>query len=145
MGDWKRIETQNDINELMGHMGGFHDSCLVSADFKTGKYVDASGAMFLSYVPETYMLTLTVHNQWTKKPLELRFTGVYKVNLTGFNQRDDGIIYDAHLAFHEDVPQAPGKRLIVWADWEDFSPGETDMDGLTSFVYAESLTWRETE
>ncbi len=145
MGDWKRIETRDDIDELMERVGGFHDSCLVSASFQTGKYVDASGAMFLSYTPETYEATLTVHNQWTKKPLDLRFTGVYKVNLTGYHEKDDGIIYDAHLAFHEDVPQAPGKRLIVWADWEPFSPGETDIDDLTSYVYAESLSWRERE
>lgn len=145
MGDWKRIETQNDIDALMRLVRGFHDTCLVSASFKTGQYVDASGAMALSYAPETYELTITLHSQWTKMPLELRFTGVHKASLTGYDQRDDGIIYDAHLAFHEDVPGTEGKRLIVWADWADFSPGKSDIDDLTSFVYAESLSWRETE
>lgn len=145
MGDWKRIETQNDIDELMGLARGFHDTCLVSASFKTGQYVDTSGAMASSCAPETYELTITLHSQWTKKPLELRFTGMHKTSLTGYDQRSDGIIYDAHLAFHEDVPGAEGKKLIVWADWVDFSPGKSDIDDLTSFVYAECLIWRETE
>ena len=145
MAEWKRIEDQAGIDALMGRVAGFHDSCVVSARFTTGKYVDEKGAMYLSFKPETYVLLLEIHSQWSKKSLEMLFTGVYKVNLAGYSEKGDGIIFDAHLAYHEDVPGAEGKKLIVWADWADFVPGETDIDDSTTYIYAESLSWREKE
>ncbi len=145
MNEWKNVKTDGDIEELMDRMGWFHDTCVKSATFKTGKYVDKDGTMFLSYEAKTYTLLLTIHSQWTKKPLEMLFTGVYKANLTGYSEKDDGIIFDAHLAFHEDVPGAEGKKLIVWADWEGFQPEKTEPNDTTTYIFAEGLSWREIE
>lgn len=39
MGNWHSIDTQNDIDVLVGTYGDFHDSCIVSANFQSGNSV----------------------------------------------------------------------------------------------------------
>ncbi len=43
--EWVPIRTTNDIAELMEDYGGFHDSCIVSANYVSGAHVDERLAM----------------------------------------------------------------------------------------------------
>lgn len=45
MGDWHKVELQEDIDFLMETYGGFHDSCIVSLSFQSGAFVDNDMAM----------------------------------------------------------------------------------------------------
>ena len=75
MADWKEITSQDDMNELFDIYGGFHDSCIVSASYKSGAFVDDERSMHFGSPSERELL-LVFHRQWEPQILEMCFSGL---------------------------------------------------------------------
>lgn len=45
MGKWNEVNSQTDIDYLLGEYLGFHDSCLTELSYKSGAYVGEDNAM----------------------------------------------------------------------------------------------------
>lgn len=147
MDDWKEIKTQKDIDALMHTFMGFHDSCIVSANYRSGLYVDGHSMVF-NAKGSGYELSLLFHGQWEPRCVELLFGGVRRMHLVGLQDNYLNDIFDAHLAFYDNI--LPGKvsadsRVIVWADNYNFKI-DNMIAGLEepadSYVIATTLRWR---
>ncbi len=145
---WNEIVNEKDIEDLMKIYGGFHDSCIVSLNYQSGAYVDANGGMAEGLASD-HRLNMILHSQW-QKPIELRFTGVRKCSIVGWQDNYFCDIYNAHVGFHTNLlGKTRDDRLIVWADYGDFDPVNYIEEKLISpnarnctYVIAEKMFWR---
>ena len=145
---WNEIKNELDIETLMNEYGGFHDSCIVSINYHSGAFVDDKGTMAFGGLLE-HCIEMILHSQW-KNPIELRFTGVRKCNIVGWEDNYFCDIFGASLNFHSDLlGKTRDDRLIVWADSDGFNPANyteenpISTDGKHStYVIAEKLFWR---
>lgn len=151
MNEWKTVEDQRGIEELMEAFMGFHDSCIHSLRYESGCYVDGERSMYAHCPPESFVLRMILHSQWKEGAMELCFEGVRRFHVVGLEDNYMKEIYDAYLAFHDNLlPTGHGAapRVIVWADWADFDPTRIS-DPLeepgTSYVIAAALKWRIAE
>lgn len=139
-GGWNLVRSQKDIDQLMHLSGGFHDCCIVRVEYRSGNCTDSQGAMHFGDADQHEVLLL-LHSQWTP-PVELCFTGVRQLHLTGWQKDYTSEITDAHLSFYDHL--LPG-RVILWADSDCFDPtavpnalGEPSV----SYIVANALRWR---
>ena len=123
MDKWKKIVSQEDIDELLRAYGGFHDSCIVSLNYRSGAFVDKESAMHFG----------------SSTDRELR------VVLTGWQENYMCDIFDAYLAFHDGLlPGEPG-RVIVWADGCGFDINRLDStvcEPAYTYIVSNMLKWR---
>ena len=146
MNDWYEIKSTTDIDKLLDQYGGFHDSCLTELYYRSGAYVDSNNAMICE--PQaSYELHMVFHSQWHKKPLELCFNGVRELHIAGFQDNYFCEILDCYLAFHTDLIKGKDDPLIVWADFDGFSPYQIRQENLLhepaeTYVIARNLKWR---
>jgi hypothetical protein len=49
--EWKNLETQSDIDELMQSLDNFHDSCIKDLKYTSGTYVDEDFSMIMNTDP----------------------------------------------------------------------------------------------
>ena len=144
MSEWKEIVSQDDIDRLFILYGGFHDSCIVSASYKSGVFVDDNRSMHFGNSSK-YELSVVFHSQWTPKILELCFTGVRQLHLTGWQDNYLCDIYEAHLSFYEGLLPGKPERVIVWANYSDFDVKEIDNtihEPSDTYIVANALKWR---
>ncbi|MCI8810145.1 MAG: hypothetical protein HFF84_08465 [Oscillibacter sp.] len=146
MHEWIAVKTQTDIETLLQHFGGFHDSCLVSLSYQSGASVDSKQAMSFGG-PEQRELHMLFHSQWEKRPLELCFTGVRLFHIAGYQERYSCDIFDSYLKIHTDLIPGQDCPLVVWADWENFSPKDAFdcrvlHEPMISYVIASALKWK---
>lgn len=145
MREWTLVKTQEDIEKLLECYFGFHDSCLVGLDYKTGAFVDGSCMYFGS--PEQRELHMIFHSQWEERPLELYFTGVRGYFISGYQDLYSCEIFDCYLKIHIDLIPGKDEPLFVWADNSSFSPenmpqGRLLHEPMPTYVVASSLKWR---
>lgn len=144
MNDWKIIKTQEDIDELINAYVGFHDSCIVRADYSSGNGVIPDG--FMSDSPsEAHELNMVFNSPWYETPLALRFSGVRRFLIGGYEENYFPNIFDCYLNIHQSPEK--GTPLIVWANTEDFEPEkaitiEPLNEPCRTFVIADNLMWR---
>ena len=145
---WNEIKNEIDIEDLMKKYSGFHDSCIVSINYHSGAFVDGNGGMSNGELHE-HSIEMILHSQWNK-PIEMRFTGVRKCNIVGWQDNYFCDIFDAHMSFHTNLlGETCDDKLIVWADWDCFNPINYKEEKLISpngenctYVIAEKLFWR---
>ena len=145
MEPWHTVQNQTDIDTLLTDFSGFHDSCLVRAEYRSGCYVDETNAMRMSG-PGDYRLRLVFHSQWAK-PLELLFTGVRAFHIAGWQERYSCDILDCYLAIRTDLAPGRDDPIVVWADGDCFDPKNIPAQGLLeeggySYAAARGLQWR---
>lgn len=143
---WHQINTQQDIEELINKYGGFHDSCMVSAEYYSGAGVNNDNSMTFGS-SEDRVLKIAFQSQWNPNTIELCFVGVRRFNLIGWQDNYLCDIFDCYMAFHNNLVSGQDIRLIVWADSCGFNPKEipenkTLNEPMSSFVVAEKLKWR---
>jgi len=130
---WYEIKTQNDIDFLIERYGGFHDSVIVGIDYKNNAWI-GNGSIDTC---ADNTLSMYFRNQWVNPKLEMKFSNMEKMNLTGKNDYMN-ILFDCFLSFLD------GK--IIFADNSDFDPQkhqEKQSEGNTpTFITAERLSWR---
>ena len=151
MNEWKTIEDQQGIDELMKTFLGFHDSCITSVRYESGCYVDEKRCMYAHVPSDKFVLNMVFHSQWEVHSVELCFGGVRRFHVVGLEDNYMKEIYDAYLDFHEGLLPSQydaAPRVIVWADWAEFDPTHMP-DPLeepgTSYVIASALQWRVLE
>jgi hypothetical protein len=145
--NWVPVNTPMDIAALMDAYSGFHDSCIISANYISGAYVDDRFAMHGKNRDCTLVLRLdsqmaanAVH-PW-KKTIEMKFIGLRRMYLTGYEDNYFCEILSCYLTFHQ--------NWILWSDQDDFDPDRSNPSSLfeepmTTFVLADRLEWRFTE
>ena len=100
---WHELNSQNDIDNFMKETAGFHDSCIVELNYKSGSFVKEDGAMCLATEPYMY---ITFHSQMANFPafeMELGMLDRFAINLNlgytleiynaTFEKRDDGFYW----------------------------------------------------
>ncbi|MBQ7046656.1 MAG: hypothetical protein IJN85_02795 [Oscillospiraceae bacterium] len=143
---YNEIKNDDDIRALMKLYGGFHDSCIVSVNYSSGAFVDSNGGMADGSISE-HCVNMVVHSQWCK-PIELRFTGVRKCSIVGWQDNYFCNIYGARIGFNTQLlGKTRDDKLIVWADEGCFDPLKYTEDKLISsrnctYVIAEKLYWK---
>ena len=145
---WNEIKNEIDIENLMNEYSGFHDSCIVSINYHSGAFVDDEGAMANGGLLE-HSIEMILHSQ-CNKPIELRFTGVRKCNIVGWEDNYFCDIFGAYLNFHSDLlGKTRDDKLIVWAAWDGFDPINYSEEKPLSangeyctYVIAAKLFWR---
>lgn len=80
--EWKQVQTDEDIQELLKAYSGFHDACIASAQYVSGTRVADDGTMWFKG-GEDYRLLVLFHSQWEPHYLELYFEGVRRFRLIG--------------------------------------------------------------
>ncbi len=141
---WKAITTQQDIDDLMEAYGGFHDSCIVSMQYQSGAFVDDRQCMHFRDA-QSCALLIHFHSQWHKAQLQLLFTGLRKVVLTGLQTGYSSEILGVHLSFQKLVLNKEPESVIVWADDDSFDihqPVSPCKEPADTFIIANALTWR---
>ena len=144
MRKWKDIKTENDISELMETYGSFHDSCIVSLNYQSGNSVDNNKTMNFGSSNE-YELNIVFNSQWNPKVLELKFIGVRQMHITGWQDNYMNDIFEAKIAFYDELFTDKTKKLIVWSDYEDFDPLKINsnlQEPGDTYIIADSLKWR---
>lgn len=143
--EWKQVQTDEDICELLDSYSWFHDACIVSAQYVSGTHVAEDGAMWFG--PGEQRLSVLFHSQWEPYYLELYFEGVRRFRLIGMQDNYANIIFEAFIKFFDGILPcehfAP-PRVIVWSNSE-FDPksvGESLEEPADSYIIASSLKWR---
>lgn len=136
MNEWNKVRVQSDIDLLMNEFCSFHDSCIVSANYSTGSFVDTNGTM-KDGVECDKVLYISFDSQAVKKKLELRFIGVRSFGFAGWQKGCFCDINGCYLSFDSD------SGLIIWADNEDFSSENliSPINPQYSYVVSSSLEW----
>lgn len=144
--EWKQVQTDEDIQELLKAYSGFHDACIASAQYVSGTRVADDGTMWFKG-GEDYRLLVLFHSQWEPHYLELYFEGVRRFRLIGQQDNYLNDIYEAFIKFYDEIlpwEYTASPRVIVWSDGE-FDP-ESARDGLEepadTYIIASSLKWR---
>lgn len=130
---WNTIETQDDIDFLLKTFNGFHDSCIVSMQYKSGAYVDKSD---FSMNPINIERTLSIifHSQFKNcLAIEIVFDKLIKLNLEPNDENYDCIILGAT------IQKENGK--FFWAD----SPDCIYSSPKGTWIICENLMWRKCE
>ncbi|MDR1697836.1 MAG: hypothetical protein LBR37_02850 [Erysipelotrichaceae bacterium] len=136
---WYEIKTQADIDFLLQSFGGFHDSVLVRSKYQNGRW-DSRG--WPTDVRDEEVISLFFRSQRVDPEIELKFIGVKRFHLVGYQSKYSSEIFDCHLSFFNDG--------ILFADHYDFNLKDgyllkSNEDGAAvTFVVADSLSWRFT-
>ncbi len=145
---WNEINNESDIEDLMNKYGGFHDSCIVSVNYQSGIYIAGDGSMVYGGLSD-HSVNIIIHSEWFA-PVELRFIGVRKCNIVGWQEFFSCDIYGAHLGFNSELlGKTRDDKLIVWADKSGFDPLKYVEEKIIShsgnnrtYVVAEKMLWR---
>ena len=132
MGDWHKVELQEDIDFLMETYGGFHDSCIVSLSFHFGG-------------PNERILSVICQSQWEPKTIELQFSGLRQMHIVGWQDNYLCLILDAYLAFHNGLLPGSPDRVIAWSDTDCFDINKIDnsiAEPADTYIIANELRWR---
>ena len=98
--DWKKINSENDINDLLKTFGGFHDGVLREMHLWNDYYVDED----LSMDSGDGMLNAKVlFQRQGKEPstIEMLFWGVNKINIISTPPNHWYMIFDATLVYKD--------------------------------------------
>ncbi|GAA0084885.1 hypothetical protein UT300007_13240 [Clostridium sp. CTA-7] len=144
--EWYEVKEQRDIDYLLKEYCGFHDSCLVELNYKSGAYVDKERSMCFG-TSEERELHMIFQSQCTGIMLELLFTNVKKFHVAGWQEYYSCDIFDCYLEIRNDLIMGRDNNLIVWADTEGFNPKEEVEryilnEQMTTYVIAANLKWR---
>jgi len=147
MGEWHSVNTNKDINNLLEFYHGFHDSCIKEIRYISGAGVNADKSMFFGEAKDR-RVEVAFQSQWNPGTIELRFTGMRRMSIIGWQRNYFCDIYGCYLAIHNDLITGLDEKLIVWADNGGFDPKasfekHTLSEPETSFIIAENLFWRE--
>ncbi len=147
MSGWHEIVNAEDINTLQSFYGGFHDSCIKELKYLSGAGVNDKRAMFSGEAKDR-IVDVVFQRQGLPITIELRFVGMRKMNIVGWQQNYFCDISDCYLAIHKDLIPGLDDDLIVWADNVGFDPKnvlnrKVLQEPDTSFIVAEKLLWRE--
>ena len=150
---WQKIESENDIQELLNECCGFHDYHLINLEFKSGikRLPDLSIQSFVGDNPDCKLKLLFKTSDNTIS-IELLFSGVRLFHFVGCQDHYDNEIVEAYMGVEGNLFKDNNQPFIVWSDNSDWA-SETNIkeaiknnnvfeEPSDSFVIANSLKWR---
>lgn len=143
MGKWHYIKEQKDIDLLMETYRDFHDSCIVSLNYRSGDSTEGSTLFY--GLAKDHRLSLIFQSQWEPQTIELEFLGMRQMHLVGWQDNYLDHLEDAYLAFHDKLLPGKPDRVIVWANTEWFDVDKIDnsiTEPTDTYIVANLLRWR---
>lgn len=129
---WNEITNENELNNFMDAVYGFHDSCLKELKYMSGAYVNEKGDM----LPVNKQRTLSVIIQrQSENPavIEMQFAGLNSLKLFPNDENYTCEILDATMILKEDC--------IYWCDCGGLSAKDIESYAGTA-ICASKLRWR---
>ena len=144
---WYQIKDQDDIDKLLAAYYDFHDSCIRSIEYVSGAGVDEDGGMHMTSRDCTAVIMFDsqmpkYHGKPENKSLELRFSGLRRLDLAGYQ--------NMYFSFFDSCDLELSESFIVWTGNTDQRPAFyiKDMvleEPLSTTVVADRLEWRFVE
>ena len=130
---WNEIKTPDDLEQFLGMVQYFHDSCIKEMHYCSGAYVTEELSMYP--INDQRVLRVIIQRQFhPMSVIELQFSGLKYLRLNPVDPRYTCEILDATMIFKDE--------LIYWCDMGGLS--ETDVDSYDGTVIcACALRWRE--
>jgi hypothetical protein len=144
--NWISANTDNEIKTLMDYYGGFHDSCISEIKYASGAFVDSEQSMHMGNA-EDRQVEIVFQRQWEPVAIILRFIGMRKMNITGWQRNYSPDIYGCYLSIHNNLIVGLDDNMIVWADDSSFNPKqqlerELLSEPSISYIIADKLFWK---
>ena len=129
---WNDIANENDLNNFMDAMYGFHDSCIKEIKYISGAYVNEKLSM--SPVNSQRILCVIIQRQFEDpSAIEMQFAGLKYLKLFPNGENYTCEILDASMIIKEDC--------IYWCDCGGLS--EKDIESYTgTTICASKVRWR---
>lgn len=130
--DWKEINSEYDIEELLTTFGGFHDGVLREMHFWNDYYVDEDLRMF----SKDGMLNAKVLFQRQERnpsTIEMLFLGIDKINIVSTPPDYWYMIFDATLIYKD--------GLYYWAEIGNWQIG----DNSVTWISSKYIKWRSVD
>lgn len=129
---WKEIINQNDLENFMGMLYGFHDSCIKEFKYISGAYVDKNLSMYP--VNDQRVFKIIIQRQFEDPSvLEMEFMGLKHLRVNPVNENYTCEIFDATMILKSDC--------IYWCDCGELA--ESDLDNYEgTLICASRLRWR---
>ena len=127
---WNKLETNEDISNLMEMFGGFHDSCIKELKYLSGAFV----APDLSMQPINKQRTVKIifQRQYENPTtIEMEFSGLVKLNLAPLDEQYTCELFGAACILKD--------GCIYWYDDGNCST-EQEYDG--TWICAKEAKWR---
>lgn len=132
---WNKIVNNEDINDFMKTVSGFHDSCIKEMKYVSGAYVNEDLSMHP--INDKRILKVVVQRQFEHNSMiEMEFIGLNKLKLCPVDENYTCEILDATLILKDDC--------ICWCDCGGLSESDIDdYDG--TVICASQFRWRAIE
>lgn len=143
---FKKIETQEDMNDLNSDFCHFHDACIVSINYLSGLSVDEENTMHFPTDNQGFSVNIIFHSQMVAKNLELRFTGVRRLYLSALNENYGNEIIEGGVFFVDREINGKQKRLVAWSDELNIDLENINIElnmFEASFIIADQLSYRK--
>lgn len=130
---WNDIRTPEELEQFLGMVQYFHDSCIKEMHYCSGAYVTEELSMHP--INDQRVLRVIIQRQFhPMSVIELQFSGLKYLRLNPVDPRYTCEILDATMFLQD--------KLIYWCDMGGLS--ETDVDSYDGTVIcACALRWRE--
>lgn len=133
--EFRTIDNDEDMINLMQEFGYFHDSCIKEIKYVSGGYVGRDYAMN-PFNSKRNLCVIFQRQSEESSVIELVFEELIKLNLEPSNGDYDCIIFEASL-----------KRvngIFYWCEWENFSL--SDLDNVNgTWISSNKVKWRVLE
>lgn len=126
--NWKKINSKNDIDNLMEKIYNFHDSCITEFSCKTGMYVDERKSMGQDGISDIKM----IFKSQLCDTIEIHFEGIKKMNIH---------IYDKGKYFNniDEAKMYIDNNSICWADSIEWN--ENNLDNEITYIVCEKAKY----
>ena len=132
---WKEILNQNDLDNFMEMLYGFHDSCLKELNYMSGAYVNESFEMYP--INNQRILKVIIQRQFQNPcAIEMEFIGLKHLIMYPNDPYYTCEILDATMILKDDC--------IYWCDCGGLSESDLkDYEG--TLICASKVRWRSAD
>lgn len=129
---WNEIVNEEELNNFMSDMYGFHDSCLKEIKYISGAYVNEK--LKMHPINSQRILNVIIQRQFENSSvIEMQFMGLKYLKLSPNDENYTCEILDATMILKE--------NCVYWCDRGGLS--EKDMESYTGTVIcASKVRWR---
>lgn len=127
--DWKKVNSQNDIDKLMKEFYNFHDSCMTDFSCKTGMYVDKKKRMGQDGISE---ISIIFQSQLCNT-IEIYFENIKSLNIYVWNK-------DKYFNNIDEVTVYIENDLIYWIN--SSMSNYNNLDNETTYIICEKVKYR---
>ena len=130
--EWKEIDTEKDIEDLLNTFGGFHDGVIREMYLWNDYYVDEDLSMDSG--DGALNAKVLFQRQWENpSAIEMLFSVIDKINIVSTPPNYWYMIFDVTLIYKD--------GLYYWAEVGDWEIG----DNSVTWISSRSISWRSVD